>query len=53
MKEIKIRKIDEKAVELYNHKYDYPLNRVSTRCIDFKALEQKCIEYENSKRIGI
>jgi len=51
MREIKIRKIDEKAVDLYKHKYDYPLDRVSTRCVDFKSLEQKCIEYENAKHI--
>jgi len=53
MKEIRRRKIDEKAVNLYNHKYDYPLNAVSLRCLDFKKLEQKCIEYEHTKQLVV
>lgn len=51
MKEIRTRKIDEKAVKLYKHKYDYPSDRVSNRCVDFKKLEQKCIEFEIAKQV--
>ncbi len=45
MKEIRSRKVNDKAVALYKRKYDYPKDRVSLRCFDFKLLEQKCIEY--------
>lgn len=50
MKEIKIKKIDEKAFELYNMKNNFPNNIISKRCIDFKLLEQKCLEYETNKQ---
>ncbi|MCK4257597.1 MAG: type III toxin-antitoxin system ToxN/AbiQ family toxin [Halanaerobiales bacterium] len=45
MKEIRDRNVNDKAVALYKRKYDYPEDRVSLRCFDFKLLEQKCIEY--------
>jgi protein AbiQ len=46
MKQITSKQVNTKAIDLYKRKYDYPNDRVSQRCIDFKKLEQKCIEYK-------
>ncbi len=45
MKQILNKDVAQRAENLYNRKYDYPDDRVSLRCLDFKDLEQKCIEY--------
>lgn len=45
-KQIITKNINKKAFKLYKHKYDYPLDKISKRCIDFKNLEQICKEYE-------
>lgn len=45
MREIRNKRLDEKASELYKYKYEFPDDAVSKRCFDFKFLEQKCIEY--------
>ncbi|MGL6101129.1 MAG: type III toxin-antitoxin system ToxN/AbiQ family toxin [Fusobacteriaceae bacterium] len=45
MKEIKNRNIDKKAEELYSLRYTFPDNRVSKRCLDYKFLENRCLEY--------
>lgn len=46
LRQIKSKKVNEKALALYNLKYTYPEHAVSKRCIDFKMLEQKCIEFK-------
>ena len=38
-----------KAQELYKLKYDVPDNVVSKRCIDFKAMEQLAVKYNNKE----
>lgn len=45
MREIKEKKIDVVAENLYKLKYTFPNNRVAKRCLDFKFLENKCLEY--------
>lgn len=39
--------IDIKAQYIYNLKYDKPNHPISKRCIDFKAMEQLAIQYNN------
>jgi protein AbiQ len=46
MKQIKKINIKNKAIKLYKRKYDFPENKISKRCFDFKYLEQKCAEYK-------
>lgn len=49
MKQIKTREIHLRALELYNNKYKYPSDKVSLRCIDFREIENKCMEYRHKK----
>ncbi len=39
--------LDNKAKDLYKLKYDKPDDRISKRCIDFKAMEQLALNYKN------
>lgn len=51
MRAILSKNLDVSAQNLYIRKYDYPNDRISMRCIDFKDLEQKCIEYNTKPEI--
>jgi hypothetical protein len=46
IREIKAKNIAQQAKDLYELRYNYPDDAVSQRCIDFKELEKKCLEYE-------
>lgn len=46
MKEIKSKNIKDEALNLYTHKYTFPNSSVSKRCLEFKELEQKCLEFK-------
>jgi len=45
LREINKLDIDKKAKALYIHKYTFPDDIVSRRCLDFKTLEAACIKY--------
>lgn len=45
MKQIVSRNLGVMAMKLYNRKHNYPNDKVSLRCFNFKGLEQKCVEY--------
>lgn len=49
LKEIKNKKINLRAEELYAFRYVHPEDKVSKRCFDFKALEIKANEYAPKK----
>lgn len=46
LKIINTMKLDEKAIGIYNLKYQDPLDRVSKRCLDFKQLENAAKLYK-------
>lgn len=46
MKEIKSKNIKDEALNLYTHKYTFPNSSVSKRCLEFKELEQRCLEFK-------
>jgi protein AbiQ len=48
MKEIQNKRISEKAELLYDRKNNYPEDSVSKRCINFKELEEKALEYKEA-----
>ncbi|MCL2054038.1 MAG: type III toxin-antitoxin system ToxN/AbiQ family toxin [Oscillospiraceae bacterium] len=48
LKEINKLNLDIKAENLYKHKYEFPDDVISKRCLDFKHLELACLEYMNS-----
>lgn len=45
LKAIDKMEVDEKAKYIYNLKCNYPNNKISKRCLDFKALEEYAKKY--------
>jgi len=41
--------IGTKAKDLYKLKYDYPDDKISKRCIDFKNMEQLAMKYREKQ----
>ena len=52
MKAMMSKNLGKMALDLYNQKNNYPTDRVSNRCFDFKYLEKRCIEYTTQKIQG-
>ncbi len=49
LKAINTLKLDEKALFIYNLKYEKPQNKISKRCIDFKNMEELAKSYNPDK----
>ena len=49
LSEINKLSLEESAIDLYNRKYQKPLDKVSLRCFDFKALEIAAKNWINNK----
>lgn len=45
LRQKKYKQVDKKAEDLYRRKHEYPEDKVSIRCFEYKELEQKCIEF--------
>lgn len=51
IEKIRELRIEDMAMKLYNRKYQFPEDRVSTRCLDFKNLEMIAKDYSENNSV--
>lgn len=51
MKFIRTRNFDEKALKVYQNKYQNPNSKIAQRCLDFKQLEIYAEQWEENKLV--